>query len=147
MSTLGRSLRNNFATSGRRSADADARKALERLDKSGFRISHLTPRDASLNHPSWADYIAALPLLPNEPTTRRIHRESDFRKHLPLARELRTLAETLNSPFVDLTIFGTRDLADFPNNLQEDLLKTASTLEHFLSWNYCVRYINPQISS
>ena len=43
----------------------DARRALERLDEAGFRISHLKPMDASFKQPSWAYYIAALPLLPN----------------------------------------------------------------------------------
>ncbi len=55
-------------------SNPDAKRALERLDEAGFRISHLKPRDATFKHPSWADYIAAPPLVPNKPSTRRIHK-------------------------------------------------------------------------
>ena len=126
-------------------SDTDARKALERLGHAGFRISHLTPRDASFKHPNWADYIASLPLLPNEPTTRRIHQKTTFRKYWPLIRELHRLAANVNAPFVELKIYGTRDYP-FPvmRTLQEDLLKAASILEHFLSWDWSVRHLNPR---
>jgi hypothetical protein len=124
-------------------SDPDARKALERLDKAGFRISHLKPSDATFKHPSWADYIAALPLLPNKPSTRRIHLKTSVRKYLPLVRELREFATTLGSPFVNLEIFGSRDYPQFnPRTVREEVLKTASTLEYFLSLDYCVRYLN-----
>jgi hypothetical protein len=126
-------------------SDTDARRALERLDQAGFRISHLTPQDASFKHPSWADYVAALPLLPNELTTRRIHPKTSFRKYWPLVRELREFAANVNAPFVELKIYGARD---YPipviRTLQEDLLKAASMLEHFLSWDWSVRHLNPR---
>jgi hypothetical protein len=42
-------------------------------------------------------------------------------------------------------IFGSRDypLAAF-GTLGEDLSKAASVLEHFLSWDYLVQYLNPR---
>ena len=49
-------------------SDTDGRRALEQLDKAGFPISHFKPRDATFQHPSWADYLSALPLLPDEPS-------------------------------------------------------------------------------
>ncbi len=124
-------------------SDPDAHRALERLDEAGFRISHLKPRDATFKHPNWADYIAALPLLPSEPTTRRIHRKTSFRKYWPLVRELHAFAAKVNKPFVEVAIFGRRDYpVSAISSLSEDLLKAASMLEHFLSWDFYVRYLN-----
>lgn len=123
--------------------DPRAQRALKRLDEAGFRISHLKPKDATFRHPNWADYIAALPLVPNKPSTRRIHRKASFRKHWPLVRELRRLAAIMDMPFADLEILGRRDCpSPASGTLREDLLMTASMLEHFLSWDYCVRYLN-----
>lgn len=126
-------------------SDTDARSALERLDEAGFRIAHLKPSDATFKHPTWADYFAALPLLPNAPSTRRIHRKVSFQKYRPLVRELREFAAKVNNPFVGVGIFSKRDL---PNpaisTLPEDLLKAASMLEHFLSWDYYERHLNPR---
>jgi hypothetical protein len=99
--------------------------------------------DATFKHPSWADYIAALPLVPNKPSTRRIHNKTSVRKSWPLVREMRELAATINMPFVEVGFFSRRD---YPctaiGTLREDLLKAASMLEHFLSWDYYVRYVN-----
>jgi|ERR1017187_57993 hypothetical protein len=124
-------------------ADPDARRALDRLDKAGFRISQLTPRDATFRQPTWADYFAALPLLPDKTTTRRIYQKSRLRKHMPLVHHLREFAENWKAPFVDLRIFAEKD---YPLNslrtLREDLLKAASMVEHFLSWDYSVRLLN-----
>ena len=126
-------------------SDPDARKALEQLEEEGFRNSQLNPRDPTFKHPNWADHFAALPLLPNKPTTRRIHRKTSFRKYWPLVRELRAFAAKVNKPFVDVAIFGRRDYpVSAIGSLGEDLLKAASMLEHFLSWDYYVRYVNPR---
>jgi hypothetical protein len=126
-------------------SDPDAQRALERLDEAGFRLSHLKPQDATFKHPNWADYIAAIPLLRNKPSTRRIHDKTSFRKYWPLVRELRRFAAIVIMPFVDLAIFSRRD---YPpptiGTLREDLLKAASMLEHFLSWSYYVRQVNPR---
>jgi hypothetical protein len=61
-------------------SDSDGCWALERLGEAGFRISHLKPRDAAFKHPTWADYIAALPLLPNKPTTQTHSQQDQFAK-------------------------------------------------------------------
>jgi hypothetical protein len=122
--------------------DIDARGALERLSKAGFPISHLKPHDATFVHPSWADYISALPLLPDKPSTRRIHNVASSRKYLPLVQELRELAGA-EGPFREVAIFAGRDYPAI-RTLREDLLKTASMLEHYLSWHYYVRHVNPR---
>jgi hypothetical protein len=126
-------------------ADPDARRALDRLDKAGFHISHLMPRDATFKEPTWADYFAALPLLPDKPTTRRIHRKSSLKKYLPLVAHLREFAGNWKAPFVGVRIFSEKD---YPlsslSTLREDLLKAASMVEHFLSWDYSVRLLNPR---
>ena len=125
-------------------SDRRAKAALERLAEAGFPIAHLQPSDATFRRPSWADYIAALPLLPNEPSTRHIHRKATLRKHWPLVRELRRFAAQLNaSPFSEVEISGVRDYpVSKTESLRDDLLKAATTLEHFLFWDYSVRDLN-----
>jgi hypothetical protein len=126
-------------------SDPSACRALEQLDEAGFQISHLRPRDASFKHPNWADYIAALPLLPNAPTTRRIHSKASVRKYWPLVRELRRFAAKVNEPFVEVAVISRRDypLAAL-RTFKEDLLKAASMVEHFLSLDYYARNVNPR---
>ncbi len=126
-------------------SDTDARRALKRLDEAGFRISHLKPGDATFKHPNWADYIAALPLLPNEPSTRRVHRRTSFEKYWPLVRELREFAANLEDPFAEVVVFSRKDLpCPAIATVPEDLLTAAAMLEHFLSWDYYVRHRNPR---
>ena len=66
-----------------------------------------------------------------------------FRKYWLLVRELHKLAATVNLAFVEVGFVGKRD---YPcttiGTLREDLLKAASMLEHYLSWDYYVRYVN-----
>jgi len=123
-------------------SDTDARGALARLEKAGFPISQLKPHDATFVHPNWADYISALPLLPNNPSSRRIHYATSSRKYLPLVQDLRELADA-EGPFREVRIFAGRDYPGIAN-LRKDLLKAASTLEHYLSWHYYVRHRNPR---
>lgn len=125
-------------------SDSDGRRALERLGEAGFRISDLKPKDATFKHPTWADYIAALPLLPNKPSTRRIHNKISLRKHRPLIQELRCVAANMDSPFVEVTITASNDFPESTSSSPDDLLKAATTLENFLSWDYCVRNLNPR---
>jgi hypothetical protein len=127
-------------------SDPDARGAFKRLAKAGFRISHLKPSDATFKHPNWADYIAALPLVPNSPSTRRIHRKIKFRKYQPLVEELRQFAAKLNAwPFVKVTIVGEKDCPNpATSSLQGDLSMAATILEDFLCWDYCVQSLNPR---
>jgi hypothetical protein len=104
----------------------------------------LKPRDASFKPPSWADYIAALPLLPNKPSTRRLHNKISLRKHRPLIQELRCIAANMDSPFVEVTITASNDFPESTLSGRDDLLKAATTLENFLSRDYCVRNLNPR---
>src|ERR1700687_536456 len=124
-------------------SDRDAREALKRLDEAGFPISHLQPSDGSFKQPCWADYIAGIPLVPNKPTTRRIHRKTKFRKHLSLVRELRALG--VNDSFKQVTLVSERD---YPTSsicsFGADLLKAASVLEYLFSCDYVVRRVNPR---
>lgn len=124
--------------------DTDAREALKRLERAGFPISHLKPNDATFVHPNWADYISALPLLPNKPSTRQIHYATSSRKYLPLVRELREFTECVG-PFREVQIFTRKDYpVSAIGTLREDLSKAASMLECYLSWNYSVRHVNPR---
>jgi hypothetical protein len=76
-------------------------------------------------------------LLPNKPLARRIHIKTSLRKYWPLIRELRAFATKVNKPFLEVAIFGARDYpVSAIRSLTEDLLKAASILEHFLSWDY-----------
>jgi hypothetical protein len=126
-------------------SDPDARGAFKRLAKAGFRISHLKPNDATFKHPNWADSIAAVPLVANKASTRSIHSKIRFRKHRPLVQELRLFGAKLNAPFVEITISATSKYpAVAKGTLRDDLLKTATMLDHFLSWDYCIRNLNPR---
>ena len=84
-------------------------RGLKRLDEAGFPISHLTPSDATFERPCWADYVAAIPLLLNKPSTRRIHSKIKMRKYRPLVLELRQFAAKVASPFAAVTVPGARD--------------------------------------
>jgi hypothetical protein len=126
-------------------SNSDAREALGRLNKAGFSISDLEPRDATFKQPSWADYVAAIPLVPNKLSTRRVHRKSSLRKYWPLVRHLRRLAENLNTPFVEMGFWGLRDHpVETADSLRQSFLNAASIVEHFLSWDYYVRHRNPR---
>ncbi len=63
--------------------DRYAQRALGKLKRDGFDITRLSPRDATLRSPTWADYIAALPFLPNRPTRRQLHHRAE--QHQTLA--------------------------------------------------------------
>jgi len=126
-------------------SDGTGRRALKRLDEAGFRISHLSPSDATFERPCWADYVAAIPLLPNKPSTRRIHRKIKLQKYRPLVLELRQFAAKVASPFAVVTVLGAKDCLDPDKGIsRDDLLKAATAVEHFLSWDYCVRNLNPR---
>jgi hypothetical protein len=125
--------------------DQDARKALEKLERDGFPVSHLRPQDPSFRNPSWADYLAAIPFLPNKQTHRRIRRSRELRRYGPLVRILRELVANVQNPFCEVLFQGSKK----PNekdleNLTKRLDETAEFLEHLLSWDWCTREVNPQ---
>ena len=123
--------------------DENARQALERLEKDGFEILHLTPHDATFVHPNWSDYITAIPFLSNRPSRRRIHRKTALHKHWPLARALRQLAEKVDDPFSDVSIVSKTNcsLSEI-RKLSRHLIETAEFVEKFLSWDWYTRDCN-----
>lgn len=126
-------------------ADRDGQDALEKLKRAGFAIAHLTAGNAS--HVTWADKVSAISLVPNRPAASRIHRKRAFQKHWTLVRELHRFANKLREPFCDVTISSGKDypLEDF-GRMRQDLLKTASIVEQFLSWDWYLRERNPRNS-
>jgi len=120
--------------------DAGGRKALEQLKKDGFAILDMIPQDPTFRQSNWADSIAAIPLLPNRPSRRRIHRKTTLQKHWPLVRALRRFAEKVDDPFCDKSIVSTKDcsLSELAN-LGRRLIETAEFVEKFLSWDWYTR--------
>ena len=125
--------------------DRDAQQALKRLRKDGFRISRRTLRDATFRHPSWAFYIAAIPLLPNRPSRRRVHNHKALRKHRSLVGALRQLVKEIDDPFCDVSIVSK---IDYPkgeiSSLRKRVNEMADFVEQFLSWNWYIRDRNPR---
>jgi len=123
--------------------DPDAKLALKRLEQDGFPIAHLTTADPVCQVESWADYIAALPFLPNQPSKTRVHRHRSLRRHRILVHAIRDLAEKVDNPFVEKRVITD---AALPSNLGKHLRELADSLERFLSWDWYTREINPRNS-
>jgi hypothetical protein len=120
--------------------DKYAQKALHQLDQDGFPISHLNPCDPSFRQPSWADYIAAIPLVTNRPSRRRLHSKATLRKHWPLVRAIRHLAQKVDDGFSEVYFVTRRDInLDDIARLRKRLLETADWVENFLSWDWYTR--------
>jgi len=123
-------------------ADPDARWAFKQLKAAGFPLAHLQPKaDASFEYRCWADYIAAIPLVPNEPTTREIRHASRFRKCLRVVQEMREVAAAINPPFDDVSIYAKKEYPT-ERSIAADLSYAATVLEHFLGWNVTIRRLN-----
>jgi hypothetical protein len=125
--------------------DRDAQQALARLEKNGFGISHLTPTDPAFRRPSWADYISAIPLVPNRPSRRRIHSRTSLQKHWSLVRAMHRLIEKLDDPFCEMSIaigrdYSVRDLT----SLSKQLTETKEFIKQFLTWDCYIRERNPR---
>jgi hypothetical protein len=124
-------------------ANRDAQGAFEILKAAGFPLSHLQPTaDASFKNANWSDYIAAIPLVPNEPTKREIRNASRFRKSLQVVQEMREVAAAINSPFDDPTIYAKKEYPSTGRPVAADLSDAATVLEHFLGWNVTIRRLN-----
>jgi len=123
--------------------DPAAREALDQLEKDGFKIRHLSPQDPTFHSSSWADYVAAIPLVPKQPSRSRFHRQASLRKHRPLVTALRDFARQCADPFLEKRPILPADLpsnenpADFAN-------RVASLVETFLSWDWYIRERNPR---
>lgn len=125
--------------------DVTARGALDRLKREGFDIGRLTPHDPTFKRPSWADYVAAIPLLENRPTRTRVHRPGVLGKHRPLVDKLRDFVRWLDDPFCAVSFVRTRD-TDIPldESLRDLAAKSASFLEKFISWHWRLTERNPR---
>jgi hypothetical protein len=125
--------------------DEDVQRALSQLKKDGFEISQRIPEKVTFQRPTWAFHIAAIPLLPNRPSRRRVHSHLALRKYRYVVSALRQLAKHINDPFCDVSIMSTTDYpkADI-STLQERLDGTADFLEQFISWNWYIRDRNPR---
>lgn len=125
--------------------DPDAHKALVRLERDGFAIIYLDPRDPTFKQPTWADYVAALPFLPNRPARRQLHRPNALRKYLPLVNILREFGTKVDNPFCEKHIVSIADCSiEDPRTLAKDLLQTAELLKKVLSWSWYTREKNPR---
>jgi hypothetical protein len=125
--------------------DEDARQALAVLEEHGFKISHLRPQDPSFQYPSWADYFAAIPLVPYRPSRRRIHSKMYLQKYRPLIGTMLRFAENLNNPFREVVIRRDRDSSlGEGRRLKKSLITHARFLTHFLSWDWYIRDRNPR---
>jgi len=127
--------------------DQAAQAALHRLEQAGFKIGHLTPHDPTFHHPSWADYIAAIPYLPHRPAQRRFHRGKTLRKHRPLVNALSDLVRQLEDPFCGVRLICTRDTeVPLGEDLRDLAQRAADFIEKFISWDRCVIERNPRNS-
>ncbi len=119
--------------------DPTAREALDQLRRDGFDIGGLSPRDPTFHEGSWADYVAAIPLLENQPTRPHIHRHGSLRKHWPLVSALRDFARQYDDPFTSVRLITTRDREiQHGEGMGHLATRSASFVEKFLSWDWCV---------
>jgi hypothetical protein len=120
--------------------DRDAKRAMRRLKRDGFGISQRRLQNHTLQHPSWTFYIAAIPLLPNRPSRRRVHSHKVLRKHRSLVGALRQLAKEIDDPFCDVSIQSTIDYrTEKISSLGKRVAETSDFLEQFLSWDWYIR--------
>lgn len=123
--------------------DKTARVALERLKRDGFNIGDLSPKDPTFHSSSWADSIAAIPLLENRPSRTIFHHPVCLRKHLPLVRALRNFARQCDDPFCEKALISTGDMTILPDeNSPNPAESAASFIEKFLSCHWYIRERN-----
>jgi hypothetical protein len=126
-------------------ADATAQRALRQLAQDGFDIGHLRPRDPAFRTPTWADYIAAIPLVGNRPSRSRFHRSISMQEYLPLVEALRNYARYFDDPFAEKSLISTSATTiPLHEDVRDQAEQTASFIEKFLSWNWSVRERNPR---
>jgi hypothetical protein len=126
-------------------SDPDASKALATLKKSGFPLTDLCPRDPTFHNPTWADYIAAIPLLPSRSSRRHIHRHGTLQRYRPLVKALRTFEQKVRDPFCEKHLISARNFEIHQlKDLGDVVANAADFIEHFLSWDWYVRDRNPR---
>jgi len=125
--------------------DEDGRAALGQLKRAGFNIEDLRPQDSTFQHPSLADYVAAIPLVENRSSRSHFHRSVSLREHLPLVPALRNFARRFDDPFCATILNWTVSTAiEHSEKLPNLADKAASFLEKFLSWDWSIRERNPR---
>ncbi len=124
--------------------DATALKALDQLERDGFKIGHLRPQDPTFHNPSWADYIAAIPLLENRPSRNHFYHRASLRKHLPLTRVLRNFARQFDDEFCEKVISTRNTKVPRHQDLPDLAKRAASFIANLLSWDWYVRERNPR---
>ena len=124
-------------------ANPEAMEALAKLKKDGFPRKELKLQD--LKHPSWADYVAAIPFLPDRSSRRRIHRGKTLRKHLSLVNLLREFAANASDPFCEIRVETKKEiLFEGSRKFGHDLGQAANLIEKLISSNWSVRNKNPR---
>jgi hypothetical protein len=124
-------------------ANPDAKRALAKLKQDGFAIDHLMPHD--LRYPCWADYLAAIPFLPNRPSSRKTHSGQSLRKHLTLVRAMRRFAAKAKEPFCEIRVVtGNQTLIGGSLEFCTQLGEAADLIEKFISSNWSIRDRNPR---
>lgn len=125
--------------------DATAQAALDQLERDGFKVGHLRPQDPTFHNPSWADYIAAIPLLPNRPSRSYFHRRISRVKLLPVVNALRNFPRQFDDPFSEISLILTRNTRNLMHEDLPDLAnRAASFIEKFLSLDWYIRERNPR---
>jgi hypothetical protein len=124
-------------------ADPEGKQALAKLKRDGFAIDHLTPHGPK--SPTWADYFASIPFLPNQSSQRHLQRKKTLRKHLPLVNAMRQFAAQANDPFCEIRMVrGNETLLEDCRELGLEFGKAADLIERFISSDWSTRERNPR---
>lgn len=122
--------------------DADGKRALLTLQKHGFKLAKLEAGGESV---TWADFVAAIPLLSTQQASRRVRRGGKSKFSRALIAEMRGLVVALGDPFTEVRI-STNEDGPVPRRpeLCNELLAAVKTLEKSLEWDWYVRRRNPR---
>jgi hypothetical protein len=124
-------------------ANPEAENALAKLEQDGFPSNR--PKLHDLKHPSWANYVAAIPFLPNRSSRRRTHQGKTLRKHLSLVNVLREFAADASDPFCEIQVRTKNEiLFEGSREFSQELGQAANLIEKLISSNWSVRDRNPR---
>lgn len=121
-----------------------AQKAFAQLKEHGFAIGDLEPA-SSKGYLTWADYLASIPFLPNQPSRRQIRSSKELRKYLQVVRILRNLGCSISDPFTEVVIQTDKDIdCREINTLGKRVSEAADFLSEVLQWDWSSRNRNPR---